>query len=142
MKQKKFEIEVKNTIDSLPVISDFLEDTLSRFGADPGTINRVQLAVDEASTNVIRYAYPAEGAGILRITLEFVNDEMTITLTDWGKPFDPNTIPPPDLDANVEDRRIGGLGIYFMKKLMDSVVYSFDAVKGNQLVLKKKLKQG
>jgi anti-sigma regulatory factor (Ser/Thr protein kinase) len=134
-----FELEVTNTINSLPVISDFVADALTHFEADPATINRVQLAIDEACTNVIKYAYSGEGVGSLKLDLELEGNILIITLTDWGKPFDPNTIPPPDLNSEVEERRIGGLGIYFIKKLMDDVSYSFNTEKGNRLILKKKL---
>jgi anti-sigma regulatory factor (Ser/Thr protein kinase) len=139
MKQNKFELEVKNTINNLPVISDFVADVLTHFEADHATVNRVQLAVDEACTNIIKYAYSGEGVGRLKLVLELEGNELIITVTDWGKPFDPNTIPPPDLNSEVEERQIGGLGIYFIKKLMDDVSYSFDTEKGNRLILKRKL---
>lgn len=139
MKQNKFELEVKNTINNLPVISDFVADVLTYFEADHATVNHVQLAVDEACTNVIKYAYSGEGVGRLKLVLELEGNELIITVTDWGKPFDPNTIPPPDLNSEVAERKIGGLGIYFIKKLMDDVSYSFDTEKGNRLILKRKL---
>lgn len=139
MKQNRFELEVKNRVDNLPVISDFVDNALTRFGADPATLIRVQLVVDEACTNVIKYAYPGEGVGDLKLVLEIVDGTLVVTLTDRGKPFDPNTIPPPDLSSDVEERRIGGLGVYFIKKVMDEVSYSYDAVSGNRLTMKKKL---
>jgi serine/threonine-protein kinase RsbW len=135
---KKHEIEVDNRIENLEVIGEFVADTLSGFGADPATISRVQLAVDEASTNVINYAY-AGGTGRLRLALDLAGDELIVMLTDWGTPFDPNSVPPPDLDTELDERKIGGLGIYFMKKLMDEVSYTFDAHDGNRLTMKKKL---
>ncbi len=139
MTANKYELEVENSLDKLPVIGDFVAETLSRFGADTATINRVQLAVDEASTNVIKYAYSG-GVGRLRLALELVEDDLIITLTDWGVPFDPNTVPPPDLEADADNRKIGGLGIYFMRKLMDHVTYTFDAGEGNRLTMKKNIK--
>jgi serine/threonine-protein kinase RsbW len=138
MSENKFELEVENKIDQLPVIGDFVSDTLQKFGADAATISRVQLVVDEASTNVINYAY-AGGTGILKIILELVGEELCVTLVDWGTPFDPNTVPAPDLDSDLDDRKIGGLGIYFMRKLMDHVYYTFDAREGNRLLMKKQI---
>lgn len=139
MDQNRFELEVASKIDNLPVIVDFVGEKLTKFRADAATISRVQLAVDEASTNIIKYAY-GEKEGMLRLIMELNGDELIITLINWGKPFDPSSIPPPDFDAALENRKIGGLGIYFIRKLMDEVSYSFDSVKGNRLILKKKLR--
>jgi serine/threonine-protein kinase RsbW len=138
MNGKIYELEVENNLDKLPVIGDFVAETLTTFGADAATINRVQLVIDEASTNVIKYAYSG-GTGRLKLALELAGDELTVTLTDWGTPFDPNTVPPPDLEADLDERKIGGLGIYFMRKLMDQVNYTFDPVEGNRLTMKKHL---
>jgi serine/threonine-protein kinase RsbW len=139
MDQKRFELEVTSKIDNLPVIIDFVGEKLVKFRADPEIISSVQLAVDEASTNIIKYAY-REKEGLLKIIIELNDNELIITLINWGKPFDPASVPPPDLNATLEDRKIGGLGMHFIRKLMDEVTYSFDTVKGNRLVLKKKLR--
>jgi anti-sigma regulatory factor (Ser/Thr protein kinase) len=138
MDKNKFELEVTSKIDNLPIIIDFVSEKLMKFRADSATISHVQLAVDEASTNIINYAYE-EKEGTLKLIMELNGDELTITLINWGKPFDPASIPPPDLNATLEDRKIGGLGMYLIRKLMDEVSYSFDPVKGNRLILKKKL---
>ena len=139
MTENSRELEVESKIDNLPEIEDFVFETLKCFGADSSIVDRVQLAMDEAVTNVIKHAY-AGGSGKLRVSMKSEGDELIITLTDWGKPFDPNTVPPPDLESDLEHRRAGGLGIYFMKKLMDEVTYSFETDKGNRLVMKKRLK--
>jgi serine/threonine-protein kinase RsbW len=139
MINKPFEITLESNIDGLPIIGDFISDTLALFEADPGTIYKVQLAVDEACTNVINYAYSG-GVGPLILSLEKANDNLIITIKDKGKPFDPITsIPPPDIDSEVEDRKIGGLGFYFIKQLMDDISYSYDPEEGNKLTLTKKL---
>jgi serine/threonine-protein kinase RsbW len=138
MLRKKYQIELESTLDSLPVISDFIEETLTRFYVDPGNIYRVQLVVDEACTNVINYAY-TEGAGLMKLTLELKGEDLIVTVEDKGKPFDPTTIPPPNLNADLEDRKIGGLGIHFMRTMMDSVNYQYDPREGNQLIMRKKL---
>ncbi len=138
MLPEKHQIELESTIDNLPVIGDFIEETLNRFHADAGIIYKVQLVVDEACTNVINYAY-AEGSGPLKIILELDQEDLVITIKDKGKPFNPTTIPPPDLNADLEDRKIGGLGIHFMRTMMDSFNYSYDPIEGNQLTMKKKL---
>jgi len=138
MSENRFELEVENKIDNLPVIGDFVSDSLEKFGADPATISRVQLVIDEASTNVINYAYPGK-SGQLKLVLEMNGDELNVSLIDWGVPFDPNTVPEPDLEADLDERKIGGLGIFFMRKIMDQVSYCFDPKEGNHLLMKKKI---
>jgi serine/threonine-protein kinase RsbW len=103
----------------------------------------VQTAVGEACTNVMKYAYSEKG-GLITLTCEMKDHSFVVVISDHGKPFDPGSIPPPDLDASLEKRRIGGLGMYLMKKYMDEVTYSFKADTGNTLVMKKMLtgKQG
>jgi anti-sigma regulatory factor (Ser/Thr protein kinase) len=98
----------------------------------------VQTAVDEACTNIIKYAYSG-GNGLIEITCEKLDDYFVVTIRDNGKPFDPTSVPPPDLEADLNDRKVGGLGIYLMKEMMDDVSYSFDAKKGNKLVMRKKI---
>ena len=110
---------------------------MNQFGIETGVFE-VQTAVDEACTNVMKYAYP-ETCGIITITTEVQGEYFIVTIKDKGKPFDPSTVPPPDLIADLDKRRIGGLGIYFMRTLMDNVSYSFDAEKGNTLVMRKRL---
>jgi len=124
-------------LENLSVIADFISSSMSQLGIEAGVFE-VQTAVDEACTNIIKYAYSEEG-GVITITCESQDNDFVVTIRDNGKPFDPSSVPPPDLEADLDKRRIGGLGIYLMKKLMDDVSYSFDARKGNILVMRKTL---
>lgn len=98
----------------------------------------VQTAVDEACTNIILHAYAGKG-GTIAISCELQDNDFIITMRDKGKPFDPTSVPPPDLQADLDKRRLGGLGMYLMSQLMDDVSYSSDAEKGNRLVMRKAL---
>jgi serine/threonine-protein kinase RsbW len=138
MRQKQFELEVEARVENIPVIADFVSNALEQFGADPASANEVQLVIDEACTNVIKHAY-AGVVGPLKLVLEMTGDDLIIVVNDKGKPFDPCSVPPPDLGTNVETRKIGGLGMYFMQKLTDEITYSFDARLGNRLTMKKRL---
>jgi serine/threonine-protein kinase RsbW len=138
MRQKQFELEVEARVENIPVIADFVSNALEQFGADTASTNEVQLVIDEACTNVIKHAY-AGVVGPLKLVLEMTGDDLIIVLNDKGKPFDPRSVPPPDLGTDVETRRIGGLGMYFMEKLTDEITYSFDARLGNRLTMKKRL---
>jgi serine/threonine-protein kinase RsbW len=85
---------MESKIDNLPVIGDFINDALMGFQADSAIIYKVQLAVDEACTNVINYAYSG-GSGPLIVSLELVGRDVVVTINDKGKPFNPTLIPPP-----------------------------------------------
>ncbi|MBM3119749.1 MAG: ATP-binding protein [Chloroflexi bacterium] len=122
-------------LENLSVIADFISSSMGQLGIDAGVFE-VQTAADEACTNIIKYAYAEEG-GIINITCEVRDNNFVVTIKDKGKPFDPSSVLPPDLETDVDKRRIGGLGIYLMRKLMDDVSYSFDAEKGNTLVMRK-----
>ena len=140
MKGNCFAIEVESKLENIPVISNFIADTLDGFAVGPAIIFKVQLAVDEACTNIIKHAYSGQ-IGIITLTCELLDDNLVITIRDKGKPFNPCSVPPPDLEADLEQRTIGGLGIYFMQKMMDDVSYEFSPEEGNKLTMRKRLTQ-
>ena len=141
MKSNRFELKVESKLENLSVIGDFVAEATKQLGVDQVTISRVQLVVDEACTNVIKHAY-SEWKDLITLILELVDDDLIITIRDHGKPFDPSSIATPDLEVDLNERRVGGLGIYFMRKLMDEVSYNFDAEKGNELTMRKRLNRG
>lgn len=138
MKENQFELKVDSRLENLSIISDFVTKAMRQLGAKGRSISDVQLAVDEACTNIITHAY-SERKDIITIALEMVDEELIVTITDRGKPFEFSSIPPPDLESDLGERKIGGLGIYFIRKLMDEVSYSFDAEEGNKLTMRKHL---
>ena len=107
------------------------------------------MCCDEASTNIIEHAYGQEGAGNIVISYAIAEDEFTIVLRDNGQAFDPAKVPPPPairresipLDELANQMRIGGLGLHFIRNLMDEVTYSSDNRQGNRLVMVKKLQK-
>jgi anti-sigma regulatory factor (Ser/Thr protein kinase) len=138
MKEDRFELEVDNRLENLSIISDFIDKAMRQVGAKEKSIAEVQLAVDEACSNIILYAYSGR-KGIIKLALELVGDDLIVTIRDKGKPFDPTSVPPPDLEADLNERKIGGLGMYLMRKVMDEVSYSFNAEEGNKLSMRKHL---
>lgn len=86
-------------------------------------IYKVQLAADEAASNIIEHAYAGRSDGIFEVACEFKNGRLVITFTDQGKPFDISKVSQPDIKAPLTERKIGGLGIFLMYKLMDQVQY-------------------
>ena len=125
----------KAVLSDLPRIVEFVVKWLESKGLDKYSFP-LETAVDEASTNVIKYAYNGQG-GFFQISCELQGHEIVVTIRDRGKQFDPNSVPLPDVDADLENRRVGGLGIYMMKKMMDGISHDFDLKEGNRLEMRK-----
>lgn len=118
------ELSVKSSTDNLSIIRDFIKNTALSLGYSNAVIGNIILAVDEACTNIIKHAYKYSPSGDIQIELNRINNKFIITILDNGIEFDPNLIPEPDIKEYYKQRRIGGLGMYLMKKMMDEVVYS------------------
>ncbi|WP_025745608.1 anti-sigma factor antagonist [Kallotenue papyrolyticum] len=131
-------ITLQATFDLLAMISEFVVEGAQAAGLDEHAVWEVQLATDEAVTNVIQHSY-AGAAGPLTIQTEVRNGAFVVTLIDHGRPFDPDAVPEPDLVSPLEERRTGGLGLYLMRKLMDRVEFSFEPDR-NILQMSKRLR--
>jgi anti-sigma regulatory factor (Ser/Thr protein kinase) len=92
-------------------------------------VYNIQLASDEAASNIIEHAYEGVSDGLLEISCGVNADGIKIILVDHGESFDPSDVPAPDLKADLSERKIGGLGIFLMRKLMDEVHYEAEPKK-------------
>lgn len=108
---------------SLDAVREFVGRAAKTSGLNERSVYAVQMAVDEAFSNIIEHAYGGESDDLVECTCETTATELRITLRDCGNPFDPKIIPDPDLDASLEERDAGGLGMFFMRELMDEVDY-------------------
>lgn len=133
------ELVVKSKTDNLSTIRDFLFSAAKEIGFSPDAIDNMTLAVDEACTNIIKHAYKSHPDGEIIIRLLYSNKKLNITIIDYGVAFEPDTIPPPDLKKYYQQHRVGGLGMYLMKTLMDDVKYISIPGKYNQVLLSKNL---
>ena len=125
--------------DSLDAIRDFVAAAARLAGFDEREIYNVQLATDEAASNVIEHACEGIEDAEVEISTEIVDGALQIVLRDEGDPFDPEQIPEPDVDAPLEQREVGGLGLLFMHKLMDDLQFSYSPETGNTLIMRKML---
>jgi serine/threonine-protein kinase RsbW len=125
--------------ESLAVISDFIVGAANRLGLDERTSWQLQLAVDEAATNIIQHGYEPNAPGMITVTWKVEAPLVTVTLHDTGKSFDPTNVPAPNLDSPLEERQEGGLGLYLMGQLMDHVHFTFDEKRGNLLTMSKQI---
>lgn len=137
MKDNQLELEIEAKPENLSVIADFIATAMRQLGTEQDVFE-VQTAVDEACTNVMLHAYSGKG-GVISISCELQDNDFIITIRDSGRHFDPTSVPLPDLQADLKERSIGGLGMHLMRRLMDDVSYAFDAEKGNKLVMRKTL---
>ena len=134
-------VKMPATIDSLEDMLDYIINGLSGIEADKKLINQIRLSCEEVLVNVISYAYQ-DTAGYVEITCEISKDkgEVFIQFVDEGMPYNPLLNTDPDIDAPIEDRSIGGLGVYLYKTIMDKVTYERKDEK-NILTFIKKLER-
>ena len=124
--------------DSLVEIGEFVTRAAGDIGLSEEEVYAVEMAVDEACTNIIEHAYGGEGRGDIECTCRINGDKLTVMLRDRGCPFDPSSVPEPDVNAALEDRQEGGLGLYLIYRLMDEVYFEFTSDSGNVLTMVKR----
>ena len=134
-----FELEIDAKLSNLEKVLDFVNQHLNNAKCPDQTRIQVDIAVEEIFVNIAHYAYNPE-VGKATIRVEISEKPLTISLTfmDNGKPYDPLSRKDPDVSLSAEERQIGGLGIYMVKKSMDEIQYSYRNGT-NMLTFKKKL---
>lgn len=130
-------LKIPGVRDRIMVACDFVVDAARHAGLDDRAIHHCQLAVDEACTNVIEHAFRAgDEDEAIDITCRFEGNRFSISVCDAGPEFDPLGQPDPSPMASLEERQPGGWGIYFIKKVMDEVIYRYEG-RRNQLTMTK-----
>ncbi len=124
-------------INELASVIVFLEEELDKAQANPKLMVTLAVALEELFVNVAHYAYP-DSKGTVKIGIDTSGDSIVIRLTDSGIPFDPLAKPDPDVTESAEKRKIGGLGIYMVKKSMDSISYQRQDGKNILTISKRK----
>lgn len=112
-----------NDIRQIPQLAGFIETIAQDAHIDKSLAMSLNLALEEAVTNVIMYAYPQGSDGLVDIEAVIRKDSIDFMVIDSGKPFDPTAVPDANVDSALEDRPIGGLGIFLVRNIMDSVKY-------------------
>jgi serine/threonine-protein kinase RsbW len=123
--------------EQLAKIRQFVSEAAVDAGLSENDTHAVEQAVDEACSNIIEHAYGGENRGEIICTCCEVKSGIKITLQDFGAPFHPEDIPDPDLSKGLMEVKTGGLGLYFIRKLMDEVKFEFTSHRGNILTLVK-----
>lgn len=134
MGTKRFTCSLKN----LEEICDFVTHCANESGLSETEVYAVQLAVDEATTNIIEHGYGHECPSRIDITCEPIKNGLKIVIYDDAEPFDPTVVPDPEINVSLDDIKPRGLGIFFMRKMMDEVNYETSPDKGNTLTMIKR----
>jgi serine/threonine-protein kinase RsbW len=130
------EIKVKNQVNELEHVLQFIEEIGDELGIDMELVMNLKLVMEEMVTNVIFYAYPKGTEGTIELSVDGDEKELTFLLSDQGQEFDPTLKTDPDLDVNPAERRLGDMGIFIVKNIMDSVTYQ--RLEGKNLLTMKK----
>ena len=140
-KDNHLELEVKAKLENLAVIDDFITESMKQLGMKKDETLQVRLAVNEACTNIIQHAYSGESEEPIIILCSMSGNDLVIEIRDWGKPFDPDAVPQPDIESELFERKEGGVGIFLMRQMMNDVRYVFRAGKYNELRMIKHIPQ-
>jgi anti-sigma regulatory factor (Ser/Thr protein kinase) len=120
---ERIEMVIANRLDELAQVTARVDDLAARRNLPRDAAADVNLALDEVLTNVLNHAYDDAGAHEIRIVLAVYPSALQVVVEDDGRPFDPLTIAPPDRAAPLAERKLGGLGIHFVRNLMSELTY-------------------
>ena len=134
------ELTLDAVTESIPALTEFIDAELEAAGASLKAQTQIDVAVDEIFSNIANYAYRGQQNGKATVSIEIKKDpsEAVLTFTDTGRPYDPLQVHDPDTTLSAEDRPVGGLGIFIVKRTMDSVEYEYRDGK-NVLTVKKRI---
>ena len=135
-------LTVPGRFECLAQIAEFVTQAAREAGLSDDDVFQVEMAVDEACSNIIEHAYAEHGGDIQLECTTPQPGQLNVVIYDHGQPFDPAGIPQPRLGDTMSPDQLneGGMGLYFMRKLMDEVRFEFRADQGNVLYMSKRRK--
>lgn len=133
------ELDIEAVKDNITEVLGFIDEQLESTGCSPKTLMQIDLAAEEIFVNIAEYAYdPETGPATVRVEVKPDGSAVIITFIDHGVPYDPLVKEDPDVTLSAAERKVGGLGIFLVKKNMDNIKYEY--VNGsNILTIIKKL---
>ncbi len=136
---QRYQITRAAELESLSLFRDFIAECCSRHNVPDETVFELKLAVDEACTNIIEHGYKDMDPGSIILSFRIEPDRILVSITDFGHIFEPAEAPKPNVEAALEDRPMGGLGLYLIYQTMDNIDYE-SSQDGNILTFTKYLK--
>lgn len=134
MKKAKFLANFEN-LDS---IRKLVGEVAEQAGFSCNETYSIELATDEACSNIIEHAYAGQPQGVIDISCDADDGQITVVIHDHGKQFDMSKVPKPNLSKKLSEREVGGLGVFLMYKLMDEIHFSSSKKSGNTLTMTKR----
>ena len=136
-KVKSYLLKIPGQTDNLELIRNFVSGIAKKVGFDEEDTNKIELAIDEACTNVIEHAYQHDESQDIDIAVKIDYNKFTIVVADRGRSFDMDEVEIPDMSSYLAELRVGGLGIYLMRTLMDEVDYHSKPGEKNEVTMVK-----
>ena len=131
-------LRIPAQVSQLALARQFVEETGASLGLPRTVTEPLTLAVDESLSNIVQHGYQ-DKAGTVELEMERTENAVVVRLRDQGPPFDPTSLPDPDIHLPLNQRPVGGLGVFLTRRSVDSVAYERTAAGDNQLTLTKKL---
>ena len=120
------ELTVEATLKNIDAVTEFVDGELEAVDCPMKVELQINVAIDELFGNIAQYAYdPETGPATVRVEVEKDPLAVLITFVDNGKPYDPLSTPEPDVTLSAEERKVGGLGVFLVKKTMDDISYEY-----------------
>jgi len=134
------ELTLAATVENIETVTDFVNAQLETMDCPLKAQMQISIAIDELFGNIAHYAYhPATGDATVRVEAADDHNSVIITFIDRGMPYNPLTAEEPDTSLSAEERKIGGLGIFMVKKTMDEISYRYE--NANILTIRKNLRR-
>ena len=121
------EMTIAATVENIEIVTAFVDEQLEALNCPMKAQMQIDIAIDELFSNIAHYAYnPDVGEATVRV--EIIKEPLSVVITfiDKGVPYDPLTTAEPDTTLSAEEREIGGLGIFMVKKSMDEIIYRYE----------------
>jgi serine/threonine-protein kinase RsbW len=133
---RRYQITQAAELESLQKFRDFIESCCKEYNIASETVLELKLAVDEACTNVIQHGYKGMDPGSIILSFRIELDRILVQIIDFGRVFEPAVTPKPDVEAALEDREMGSLGLFLIYQTMDNIDYQ-SSEEGNTLTFTK-----
>lgn len=133
-------INISNQLSEIEKITNEVENIWMKYHFPLKLMYNINISIDELLSNIINYAFEDNRIHIISVQLEITKNNFLMRITDDGKAFNPLEIEEPDINASIDERKIGGLGIFIVKNLVDKIEYKRNGSK-NILLIEKKIEE-